>query len=134
MNANVPSPAPAPAPKKSNSSTIIIVVVIVALCLCCVLGGTLYYLYQNGDQIFKTGPIPIVDLENVVPAVCMKCFHKAVVFLQHHAHKRHVGAVEERFQHDCIRLPTQDFPGIFPCDLACQVSLEDPNALPHPRH
>jgi flagellar basal body-associated protein FliL len=53
MNANVPSPAPAP--KKSNSSTIIIVVVIVALCLCCVLGATLYYLYQNGDQIFKTG-------------------------------------------------------------------------------
>jgi hypothetical protein len=38
--------------KKNNTMLIIAIVVIVLLCCCCAAGGAIWYLYQNGDQIF----------------------------------------------------------------------------------
>jgi len=56
MNDNMSTPTPMPdAPKKNNTMVIIAVVVVVVLCCCCAVGGLGYYLYQNGDAIFKTG-------------------------------------------------------------------------------
>jgi hypothetical protein len=56
MNDNMSTPMPTPeAPKKNNTPLIIGAVVIVVLCCCCLFGGLIYYLYQNGDTLFKTG-------------------------------------------------------------------------------
>ncbi len=53
-----PTPAPLPEePKKNNTPLIIGIVVVVLLCCCCIGGGAIYYLYQNGDQIFNTGSL-----------------------------------------------------------------------------
>ncbi len=59
MNQDMSSaPAPMPdQPKKSNTGLIIAIVVIVVLCICCLAGGAIYYLYQNGDQLFGTGTL-----------------------------------------------------------------------------
>lgn len=56
MNDNMSVPTPMPdAPKKNNTPLIIAAVVVIVLCCCCAGGGLIYYLYQNGDTIFKTG-------------------------------------------------------------------------------
>ncbi len=54
-----PAPAPAPLPEepKKNNTVLYIVIGVVVLCCCCVGLATLYYLYQNGDQIFGTGSL-----------------------------------------------------------------------------
>ncbi len=51
----MPENNPAPSAPRSNTPLIIGIVVAVVLCLCCIVLGGAYYLYQNGDQIFKTG-------------------------------------------------------------------------------
>ena len=51
---SAPSPMPEQ-PKRSNTPLIIAVVLIVVLCICCLAVGGIYYLYQNGDQLFGTG-------------------------------------------------------------------------------
>lgn len=56
MKQEVPTPTPMPEePKKNNTTLIIVLVVLVVLCCCCLAAGSVYYLYQNGDQIFGTG-------------------------------------------------------------------------------
>jgi DNA-binding transcriptional regulator of glucitol operon len=51
------APATSSPEEKKSSKTwlIVLVVVIVLCCLCLVCGWLGYYLYQNGDRIFKTG-------------------------------------------------------------------------------
>ncbi len=62
MEQNVQS-TPAPqAPKKSNTPLIIAVIVIVILCICCLAAAGIYYLYQNGDQLFGTGSLLLNSL------------------------------------------------------------------------
>jgi flagellar basal body-associated protein FliL len=44
-----------PEPKKSNKGLIIAIVVVLVLCCCCVGIGCLWWLYQNGDSLMKSG-------------------------------------------------------------------------------
>ncbi len=56
-----PTPAPLPEePKKNNNTLIIVIVVVVLLCCCCAGAAGVYYLYQNGDQLFGTGSLPLL--------------------------------------------------------------------------
>lgn len=48
------APASSPEEKKSSKTWLIILVVVIVLCCLCLVFGYLgYYLYQNGDRIFK---------------------------------------------------------------------------------
>jgi len=48
------APPPVEVPqKKSKSGLIIAIVVIVVLCICCAFAGLVYYLWENGDELFN---------------------------------------------------------------------------------
>ncbi len=53
----IPPAAPQAGAGKSSRTWLIVVIVLVAVCcVCAALGGTVYYLYQNGDRIFHLTP------------------------------------------------------------------------------
>jgi hypothetical protein len=53
MNETPVTPMPEE-PKKNNTGIIIAVVVVVLLCCCCIGAIGLYWLWNNGDQLFGT--------------------------------------------------------------------------------
>jgi flagellar basal body-associated protein FliL len=51
----IPPAAEPVQPKKSRTWLIILIVVLVLCCLCAGVGGTAWWLWKNGDQLFNLG-------------------------------------------------------------------------------
>jgi hypothetical protein len=51
---------------------------------------------------FDSFIVAVMDLKDVIPAICIIIFHKTVARFEDDAHERHVGAVEQRLQLDPV--------------------------------
>ena len=60
MNFN---PGPTPTPKKKNNTMLIVAVVVVIVLCCCIVGAVGgYWLWNNGDNLLRSGTSALVQM------------------------------------------------------------------------